>query len=175
MSSSISSILGIGYTVETVWNVAYNPEPWRGWNIEVSDACRTERFFSLSSNKTEVKGFQKLVTLEVGEFSYHTVICWLNDRCNFLVAVLKSVCKERCVFSAVGSCREGVRVSLNLPRTCLRAQTRPWASVHSDTGCRGSVTFLRTWGWPRQTNITGPFLLASVGPQDSWHHSEPME
>lgn len=50
-SSSVSGILGVGYTVETVWDVAYNPEPGIGWNIKVSNARRTERFFSLSSNK----------------------------------------------------------------------------------------------------------------------------
>lgn len=35
MNCSISSILGIKYTIEGVCDVVYSPEPRRSWNIEV--------------------------------------------------------------------------------------------------------------------------------------------
>lgn len=35
MNCSISSILGIKCTIETVSDVVYSPEPRRSWNIEV--------------------------------------------------------------------------------------------------------------------------------------------
>lgn len=50
--------------------MAYNPESKRGWNIEVSNVPGMERFPSLSNSEREIKNIQKLVTLEVREFSH---------------------------------------------------------------------------------------------------------
>lgn len=104
MSCSDLSLLGMKYTVEGIWDVAHNPEPRRGWNTEVSNVPRTERFSSLSSNKREVKGIQEVETLEVGEFSYsichllteHELLSFSPNRASFFfVADFKSVCKGR--------------------------------------------------------------------------------
>ena len=45
--------------------------------------------------------------------------------------------------SGGSSGREGVRVSVHPPRSCLRAKARPWACAHSAAGHGGSVTFLK--------------------------------
>ena len=106
--------------------MAHNPEPRRGWNTEVSNVPRTERFSSLSSNKREVKGIQEVETWEVGEFSYsichllteHELLSFSPNRASFFLWLILRV-----------FAREGVRVPWNWQGLHKPPQDLPWACV----------------------------------------------